>query len=140
MSINTDFLIRCISTLESGYTRLQHSELVRVEYDLYRAACVKEFEIILQQSANLLKKRLRPFFASNREVDRLTFKDVFRHAVKHDLVSPEACQRWFQYRDNRNDTAHDYGEGFAEATLRLLPAFIVDASELASTISDGLDE
>ena len=140
MAIDTGFLIRCIGTLEMGYTRLQQQELRPIEYDLYRAACVKEFEIVLQQSADLLKKRLRPFFASNREVDRLTFKDVFRHAVKHDLITPDACQRWFLYRDNRNDTAHDYGEGFAEATIKLLPAFISDASELAELIARGPDD
>ena len=119
---------------------MQHPELGRVEYGLCVNACVKEFEIILQQSANLLKKRLRPFFASNREIDRLTFKDVFRHAVKHYLMLPDACQRWFEYRDNRNDTAHDYGKGFAEATLKLLPAFIADASELAAMIGSGTVE
>ena len=26
----------------------------------------------------------------------------------------EACERWLAYRDNRNDTAHNYGEEFAE--------------------------
>jgi len=30
----------------------------------------------------------------------------------------EEVERWFAYRDNRNDTAHDYGEGFANETLR----------------------
>ena len=65
---------------------------------------------MLEQSGSLLKKRLRPYFASNRQADRLTFKDAFRHAAKHDLISVEACERWFAYRDNRNDTAHDYVE------------------------------
>ena len=140
MSINTEFLTRCIGTLETGYARLQQLEPGPIEYDLYRAACVKEFEIILQHSADLLKKRLRPFFASNRAVDRLTFKSLFRHAVKHDLITPDTCQRWFEYRDNRNDTAHDYGEGFAEATLKLLPAFIADASQLATIIAMADDD
>ena len=85
----------------------------------------------------MLKKRLRPFFASNREVDRLTYKDVFRHAVKHHLLSPETCERWFEYRDNRNNTAHDYGEGFAETTLKLLPRFVADANDLVAVIAGG---
>ena len=89
---------------------------------------------------SLLKKRLRPYFASNRQADRLTFKDAFRHAAKHDLISMEACERWFAYRDNRNDTAHDYGERFAETTLKLLPDFITDARELARVISEGGDD
>ena len=36
--------------------------------------------------------------------------------------------------DNRNDTAHDSGEDFAEATLKLLPAFVEDAKGLADMI------
>ena len=78
--------------------------------------------------------RLREFFASNMEADRLTFKDIFRHAARHGLLSIESAERWFEYRDNRNDTAHDYGEGFAETTLKLLPNFIADAKQLALVV------
>ena len=67
---------------------------------------------MLEQSGKLLRKRLAAFFASNRQADRLAFKDLFRHAAKHGLIAPEGVERWFLYRDNRNDTAHDYGEGF----------------------------
>ena len=50
------------------------------------------------------------------------------------MIEPAACERWMEYRDNRNETAHDYGEAFAEATLTLLPDFISDASHLADVI------
>ncbi len=140
MAINTDFLTRCIDTLKSAFEQLQQRGPEDVYYDIFRAASVKEFEIVLEQSGSLLKKRLRPYFASNRQADRLTFKNVFRHAVKHGLISVEACERWMAYRANRNDTAHDYGEGFAEATLKLLPNFITDARELASVIAEGADD
>ena len=36
-------------------------------------------------------------------------------------------------------TAHDYGEDFAESTLRLLPAFIHDAKALADVIERTSD-
>ena len=140
MPVNTDFLVRCINTLESAFEQLQGREPDDTLYDIFRAAAVKEFELVLEQSGNLLKRRLQPYFASNRQADRLTFKDAFRHAAKHDLISVEACERWFAYRDNRNDTAHDYGEEFAETTLRLLPQFITDARELASVIAEGTDD
>lgn len=139
MSINTDFLVRCIGTLEAAHAALPDHEPDSVMYDIYRAACVKEFELALEQSGRLLKKRLRPYFASNRQADRLNFKDSFRYAAKHGLLSMEACERWLQYRDNRNSTAHDYGEQFAEATLKLLPNFIADATELAAVISEPAD-
>ena len=137
MPIDTGFLIRCITTLESAFEQLRQRGPDDAFYDIFRAASVKEFELVLEQSGSLLKKRLRPYFASNRQADKLTFKDVFRHAAKHGLISVDACERWCVYRDNRNDTAHDYGEKFAETTLQLLPDFIADAKELAGVIAGG---
>lgn len=134
VNINADFLFRCLKTLKAANDELPKHEINSVSYDIYRAAIVKEFEIALEQSGKLLKKRLRPFFASNRQADQLSFKDSFRHAAKHGLVATQTCERWFQYRDNRNSTAHDYGEQFAETTLKLIPSFIVDATELAKMI------
>lgn len=106
-------------------------------YDIYRAACVKEFELVLDQSGKLSRKRLAVWFASSRQADRLHFKDLFRHAARHGLIAPEAVERWLRYRDNRNFTAHDHGEDFAEATLRLLPAFIEDAKAVAEVVERG---
>ena len=140
MPINTDFLVRCIDTLEAAFEQLQQRGPDDVFYDIFRAASIKEFEIVLEQSGSLLKKRLCPYFASNRQADRLIFKDAFRHAAKYGLISVEACERWFAYRDNRNDTAHDYGEKFAETTLKLLPEFIADARVMVRVIAEGRDD
>ena len=101
---------------------------------------MKQFELVLEQSGKLLKMRLRPWFAGNRQADRLTFKDVFRHAARRGLIDTPACERWLRYRDDRNETAHDYGEGFAEATLKLLPDFIADARALADEIERAGDD
>ncbi len=140
MSINTDFLRRCLDTLERALSELKRSDPDSIAYDIYRAACVKEFEIVLEQSGKLLRKRLGAYFASNRQADRLAFKDLFRHTAKHGLIDPDTCERWLKYRDNRNDTAHDYGEGFAETTLKLLPDFIADAEALAGVIEEADDD
>ena len=138
--LDTAHLTRCVTTLEQAFEELGRHDPEQILYDIYRAACVKEFELVLEQCGRLLRKRLRPWFASNRQADRLTFKDVFRHAAKHGLITSDACERWLEYRDNRNDTAHDYGVGFAEATLELLPSFIADAKRLAAVIGAQTDE
>ena len=140
MPINTDFLVRCINTLESASQHLHERGSDDPLYDIFRAAAVKEFEIILEQSGSLLRKRLRPYLASNRQADRLTFKNAFRHAAKHGLIPLEAAERWGAYRDNRNDTAHNYGRKFAETTLKLLPAFIDDARALATVLAEAVDD
>ena len=132
--INVDYLNHCIKVLEDSCEQMKNHPPKSIQYDIFRAACVKEFEIILEQCGKLLKKRLRDFFSSNKEADKLTFKDIFRYAAKHNLISMESSERWFIYRDNRNSTAHDYGEGFAEQTLKLLPEFIVDAKEVLNVL------
>ena len=55
---------------------------------------------------------------------------MFCGAAKHGLLEPSSLERWFAYRDNRNSTAHDYGDGFAQETLALLPGFIEDARQV----------
>lgn len=54
-------------------------------------------------------------------------------------MDEESTERWLGYRDLRNDTAHEYGEKFAEDTLKQLPLFIEDAKLLADTIERSND-
>ncbi len=44
---------------------------------MYRSACIKEFEIILEQAGKLMRKVLKPYFHSAKAVDKLIFKDNF---------------------------------------------------------------
>ena len=130
-SLNTDYFERCIATLSRAFSGLNQYPQDDDMYDIYRAACVKEFEIILEQTGKLLRKCLKPYFASSKQADQLIFKDIFRQAAKYGLITIDEAERWLVYRDNRNDTAHDYGEGFANQTLALLPQFIEDARRIA---------
>jgi hypothetical protein len=138
--LETDYLIRCISSLEKAYTLLQQHPDSSLEYELFRSASIKEFELVLEQSGKLLKKILKPFFHSSKAVDALPFKDIFRYAAKHSVISTEACERWLVYRDNRNSTAHDYGVGFVEETLKVIPSLIEDAKLLASIVKSFENE
>ena len=93
-TIDTQFLERCIKALETAFKQLNKIEENAIEYDIYRSAVIKEFEIILEQSGKLLKKRLRPYFHSNKSADRLPFKQLFRHAGNYGLLSLEEVERW----------------------------------------------
>ncbi len=136
MPIDTSFLSRCIATLLEAKRSLSDLNENDIKYDIFRAACVKEFEIILEQSGKLLKQALVPFVHSIKAAKVLTFKDTFRKAAQFGIISIEEAERWLTYRDNRNETAHDYGAGFAEKTLVLLDTFIEDATQLAQYLSE----
>ena len=132
--IDTSGFRRCIGTLDDAFGHLQREAPDGPMRDIFRAACVKEFELVLEVGGALLRRRLRDFLASNREADRLTFRDAFRHGAKHALITADACERWLRYRDVRNASAHDYGERFAETALKLIPAFVADARALADAV------
>ncbi len=132
--IDTRGLRQCIGTLEAAFAHLQQEVPDGPMRDIFRAAYDKQFELVLEVGGGLLRRRLKDFFASSREADRLSFRDTFRHAAKHGLMPAEACERWLQYRDIRNAPAHDYGECFAETALELIPAFVADARALADAI------
>lgn len=134
--VNTEYLDKCLKTLQKSYEMINQAKTNTVEYEMYRNSLVKSFEMTLEQCSKLLKKKILPFFSSKREVDKLTFKDVFRHAFKHSLIDEPAVVRWMKYRDNRNNTAHDYGQKFADETLSLIESFISDAQKLKAIIEN----
>ena len=136
MTISTEYISHCILTLRTAWDGHRRYEAGDVMYEIYRAACVKEFELVLEQSGRLLMKKLWPYFASNRQADQLTFNDIFRHAARHSLISGDECERWLEYRALRNETAHEDGEQFVERTLEALPQFVADAEELVNVIEE----
>ncbi len=133
-TMNTEYLEKCIKTLERSYTLLQRAEENSIEYEMYRNSLVKGFEMTIEQSGKLLRKKLAPYFSSKRELDKVTYKDLYRHALRHGLLEAPEVERWFAYRDNRNSTTHDYGQAFAEETLTLIEPFIKDAYRLKEMI------
>ena len=133
--IDTSYLQKCILTLDKAYGLLQKTDSEEIDYEIYRSACVKEFEIILEQCGKLNRKSLKLYLHSSKAVDRLYFKDVFKQAVLRSIITPELCENFLMYRDNRNITAHDYGVNFAEETLHLLPQFIEDAYQICEALN-----
>ena len=53
--LNTDYFARCIASLEQAFGAMGEQPKDNILYDIFRAACVKEFEIILEQTGKLLK-------------------------------------------------------------------------------------
>ena len=135
--ISTEYLQKCIATLEKSYEMLIQTQEGTIDYELYRNSLVKGFEMTLEQSGKLLKKKIAPYFATKKALDTLTFKEIFRQAHKFSLITEDEVERWMKYRDNRNNTAHDYGQAFAEETLALVKDFLADVKELQKVIDNA---
>lgn len=132
--LSTEYLQKCIDILEKSYEMIKTAKENSIEYEMYRNSLVKSFEITLEQCGKLLKKKLEPYFVSKQAADNLFFKDIFRYALKYSLLDEESVLRWMKYRDNRNNTAHNYGIAFANETLNLIDDFIKDTKNLKKVI------
>ncbi|MCA3155593.1 MAG: nucleotidyltransferase substrate binding protein [Burkholderiales bacterium] len=140
MPLNVEHLLRTANTLEQALLAIEAQENREdVRFDLYRNAAIKSFELSLETAGKLLRKALKAYGGAPREVDKLVFNDVLRHAGKHGLMDVSTVERWLSYRANRNNTAHDYGEGFANDTLKLLPTYLNDVRALAPAIQKVFD-
>ena len=136
MTLNTDHLKRCIQTLRSSLTFYAQAEPDSIDQEIFRNAIVKGYELAQETSFKLLKKALREYGHGAKKLDATPIKELLRLSATHSLMTLEEVARWFTYRDNRNNTAHDYGEGFAEETLQLLPGFIDDARRIEKTLHE----
>jgi len=140
MPLHTDPLRRTADTLEQALAALARTDAADgVMWDLYRNAAIKSFELSLETAGKLLRRALKAYAGNPREVDALVFNDVLRHAGRHALLDAAEVGRWLAYRANRNTTAHDYGEGFANETLKLLPDYLQDLRRLASRLQARFD-
>ena len=134
MKLDFDHLERCSQTLDRSLQSLANAEPGSIDYEVFRNAVIKSFELTLETAGKLLRKVLKLYVGSPKTIDALVFKDVLRHAALRGLFSSEELERWLVYRDSRNDTAHNYGEQFAEQTLRLIANFKGDAHALYKTL------
>ena len=134
IKLNTDHLDRCLETLETSLELYRGAEPESIEHEVFRNAIVKGYELAQETCFKLLKRGLKLFGHGGKKLDSTPTKELLRLGATHDLLTVDEVERWFAYRDNRNSTAHDYGVGFAEETLKLLPGFIEDARRLRSVL------
>ena len=136
--LNTDHLTRCRQTLESSLNFYRQATPGSVEQEVFRNAIVKGYELTQETAFKLLKKALKAFGHGGKQLEATPVKDLLRLAAVHSLLTLEEVERWFAYRDNRNNTAHDYGQAFADQTLSLMPGFLTDVSVLTSRLEAKL--
>ncbi|NOT19203.1 MAG: nucleotidyltransferase [Sideroxydans sp.] len=136
--LNVGHLRRCMQTLDASLTLYRQAEAGSVGQEVFRNAIVKGYELTQETVFKLLKKALKAYGHGGSQLESLFAKDILRLAATHALLTQEEVERWFAYRDNRNNTAHDYGEQFASETLTLIPNFLHDIATLADVLERKL--
>src|SRR5580700_2229518 len=94
MNLRTEHLARCLQTLEKSLEQLQRAPEDSIDYEIYRNAVVKGFDLTLETAGKMLRKGIKTYTGNPRTVDELSFKDVLRHAAKHGLLDPATVERW----------------------------------------------
>ena len=70
MKLNFDHLQRCSLTLERSLQPLATAEAESIDYEVFRNALIKSFELTLETAGKLLRKVVGPFLPS---ICRMTF-------------------------------------------------------------------
>lgn len=136
--LNVDHLRRCTQTLNSSLAFYNQAEQGSVDQEVFRNAIVKGYELAQETAFKLLVKALKAYGHGGQKLMTTPVKELLRLAAAHGLMTVEDVERWFRYRDNRNNTAHDYGEHFANETLLLIPSFLQDIAKLADVLEQKL--
>jgi len=136
--LNVAHLQRCCQTLQSSLKFYQQAEAGSIDQEVFRNAIIKGYELSQETAFKLLKKALKAYGHGSKKLETTPIKDILRLAAVHGLMTLDEVERWFAYRDNRNNTAHDYGEAFANQTLVLIPSFLEDINRLAQTLDNTL--
>ena len=138
MNQSTDHLQRRIQTLASALVLFEQAAPGSIEQDVFRNALAKSYERVQETSFNLLKQALRAFGHRPNKLDATSVKGLLRLSSTHGLMTPVQVERWFAYRDNCDNVAHDDDEDVARQTLELLPSFVADVTHLEASLRQRL--
>lgn len=117
-------LEKALSSLEQAIARSQREPLD----EEVRDSVIQRFEYSYELSWKMLKRQLEIDSPTPVSVDAMGFKDMIREAAERGLITnPES---WFEYRRQRNLTAHTYNEPKARQVYKTALVFIQDAKVL----------
>jgi len=126
-------LKKAISQLEKSYS-FCHSDLSQdIELFMqFRAATIQAFEYTFELCIKMLRRQLEIMADIPQQIDELGYKDLIRTGCEKDLL--ENPLAWFNFRENRNITAHTYNEEKAELVYSIIPNFIARSHYLLSKL------
>jgi nucleotidyltransferase substrate binding protein (TIGR01987 family) len=132
MAVSTRRLERALLQLEKAVNlaaALDNSE--NDLFDVYRDCTVKRFEIAYSLAFAAIRRGLLETRPPSK-VDPLSYADLIREAGRDGLLQNQ--DRWFEYRDRRNETSHNYDVDSANSVYNGAEDFINDARFLVERL------
>ena len=126
MKIDITPLEKALRELEVNLRQID-SKVWGDDADLKRTVergAVQAFEFTYGVALNLLRRQMNEISGDSKKIKRLEFMDFLRAAADHEFI-PDA-QRFFEYREKRNLTSHNYDEEVMRQLLAVLDPFAQD--------------
>jgi hypothetical protein len=136
--INLAPLERANARLGRFLSRYAALESDHPDYDVFLAAIVKGFEFTYGQAVNAIRRYVTDYIASPGAAGQMLLPDIIRVAARNGLIGPP--EEWFDFRDRRNETAHEYfDEEVAERIARAAPELHNAVEQLIGTLRGRLE-
>jgi len=103
------------------------SALNQDQRDAIRAGVIQNFEFTYELCWKFMRRWLEVNLGSVY-VAGVSRRQLFRLSAEHRLL--DDVDRWMEYHDARNETAHTYDENTAEEVFETAHRFLHDAQEL----------
>lgn len=113
------------------------SKLSMEQADTIRAGVIQNFEFTYELCWKFIQRWLKEHEHSEDASHPRTRKDLFRMAARRGLI--DHPERWFDYGDARNITAHTYDKNTAKVVHDAATKFVNDAKDLLGRLRDMND-
>lgn len=124
MTLDLSSFQKALGSLERA---IQRSQADRGDEEL-RDSVIQRFEYTYELSWKMLKRQLEIDAPTPEMIDALGFRDLIREGAERGLIRDPAA--WFEYREQRNITAHTYDEKKAAQVYMTALRFYGDALAL----------
>lgn len=129
---NVEKAYNTLNTCYQDYLNNQDSPLLEYICD----SCVKRFEYALETSWKFMKKLLIQKYGKTDE--ELTLNNIFRFMEGYGYAKD--WQKWKEYYQKRNNTAHEYNLEKSRKLLEIIPDFIKDMAYLVEILKEKLND
>ena len=131
--INIEALERANSRFGSFIAAYSTKRAGDPDYDVFVAAVVKGFEFTYGQAINAVRRYVSEHVLAPGQGGQTLLPDIIRYASKNGLIG--APEQWFDFRDWRNETAHEYfNDESADRIASVAPVFHEAVSQLIAEL------
>jgi len=135
MKLDLSSLRKAVESLEKTIRVADDNAFMsRLEEDqkqAVKAGVIQSFEFTYELCWKFMKRWLQVNLGS-AYVEGVSRRQLFRLSAEHRLIGD--VDRWMEYHDARNETAHTYDESTAEDVFDTAQQFLADAQKLLKAL------